>query len=385
MRKHSSSLLPLCGLFLVAAATGQTGRSMRLQAPAVLGYTAGFALQHPAAIAGNLYALMLSSPTWPQAVTVTVPGLSVNGLLRLDMGGLVVGTVGLLGASGQTATLPMPIPNNLLLLGFSFDVQGFDVDASGVLTLSDDDLEIAVSAPPPASLNLIAITAGTFQMGSVAVGPPATPVHAVTISRPFWIGRHEVTQAQYQAVTGTNPSIYQGSNRPVENVNWFDAVAYCDALSVQEAAAGRLPSGYEYRLPTEAEWEYCCRAGTTTEWNVGSSLSCSQANFFTPPYCVPPGQTSVVGSYAANAWGLLDTHGNVWEWCLDGWDGSANYPAGPVTDPYALSSSAYQRVQRGGSWNDYPSNARSAFRYPYSPFTAFQSIGLRVVCAPILP
>ena len=362
-------------------------------APVVIGHTGGFALQHPASIAGNLYALMLSSPGWPQAVPVTAPGLLVNGLLRLDAAGLVLGTVGVLGASGQTATLPMPIPNNLLLLGYSFDVQGFDVDVAGVFTLSDDDLEIVVSAPPSASLNLVAIAPGTFQMGSVAVGSPATPVHAVTIARPFWMGRDEVTQAQYQAVMGNNPSYFQGpswpnaASRPVEQVAWVNAVAWCDALTVQEAVAGRLPSGYEYRLPTEAEWEYCCRAGTTTEWNVGSSLSCGQANFGSSglPYCAPPGQTSVVGSCVANAWGFHDMHGNVWEWCLDVWDGSANYPTGLVTDPYVVSSIGLP-VFRGGSWYIYSSFCRSAYRcFGYLPTRPSIDVGFRVVCAPVLP
>ena len=245
--RRSLPALFACSL-LASIANAQSGRSMRLMAPVVIGQTAGFALQHPTSLAGNLYALMLSSPSWPQAVPVTASGLSVNGLLRLDAAGLVVGAVGVLGASGQTATLPMPIPNNLLLLGYSFDVQGFDVDAAGVFTLSDDDLEIVVSAPPSASLNLIAIAPGTFQMGSALVALEA-PVHAVTSARPFWVGRDEVTQAQYQAVVGSNPSYFQGpswpnaANRPVDSVDWFSAVTYCDALTVQEAAAGRLPTG----------------------------------------------------------------------------------------------------------------------------------------------
>ena len=391
-----SSLLALflCSLFAslcASAASAQSGRTMRLMAPAVLGRTAGFALNHPAAIAGNLFALMMSSPTWPQAVPVTAPGLTVHGLLRLDPAGLVVGTVGVLDASGQTAMLPLSIPNNLLLLGFSFDVQAFDVDAASVFTLSDDDLELVVSEPPPASLNMLPIAPGTFQMGSVAVGGTANPVHAVTIARPFWMGRHEVTQAQYQAVMSYNPSYFQGvnwpnaANRPVEQVSWTNAVTYCDALTAQEAAAGRLPVGYEYRLPTEAEWEYCCRAGTTTEWNVGTSLSCSQANFYDTGYCVPPGQTSVVGSYAANAWGLHDMHGNVWEWCLDGWNGAPNYPAGPVTDPYVLSASGPLRVFRGGNFAYDSGYCRSARRGGLNPPSYVNYLGFRVVCAPVLP
>ncbi len=404
MRRYLPTLFA-CSL-LASIANAQSGRTMRLMAPVVIGHTAGFALQHPTSIGGNLYALMLSSPSWPQAVPATVPGLSVNGLLRLDAAGLVVGAVGVLGASGQTATLPMPIPNNLLLLGYSFDVQGFDVDAAGVFTLSDDDLEIVVSAPPLASLNMVPIAAGTFQMGSPVTPlgvapyynqPQAQPVHPVTISRPFWMGSSEVTQAQYQAVMGNNPSAFQGAawpnaaNRPVETVSWDQAVTYCDALTVQEAAAGRLPSGYEYRLPTEAEWEYCCRAGTTTEFQYGATLVCGPANFsysyHSSSFCSNPGgvQTAVVGSYAPNAWGLYDMHGNVWEWCLDGWDGSANYPAGSVADPYVLGSISTPRVFRGGSWIGDSSACRSASRGSIYSSYAIHYFGFRVVCAPVLP
>ena len=159
-------------------------------------------------------------------------------------------------------------------------------------------------------------------------------------------------------------------------------MAYCAALTVQEAAAGRLPAGYQYRLPTEAEWEYCCRAGTTTAYNVGSSLSCGQANFYNGGYCVPPGQTIVVGSYAANPWGLHDMHGNVWEWCLDWWDGSSNYPAGPVSDPYVTSGPF--RIVRGGSWL-YPSSyCRSGERFLFNPVLQNRILGFRVVLAPVL-
>ncbi len=292
---------------------------------------------------------------------------------------------------------PIVLPNSAQLLGAELFLQGLGFEVPGyprwgsmtdglVLRLGDSSGPIPGSSGPlnPA-LNMVAIAPGTFQMGSVAVGGTAVPVHPVTISQPFWMGRDEVTQAQYQAVMGNNPSYFVGTNRPVEQVSWNSAVAYCDALTVQEAAAGRLPVGYEYRLPTEAEWEYCCRAWTTTEWNVGSSLSCLQANFYDNGYCVPPGQTSAVGSYAANAWGLRDMHGNVWEWCLDGWDGSANYPAGPVTDPYVLSSSGPYRVIRGGSWGSNSSYCRSAYRNYYVPTSTSNGLGFRVVCAPVLP
>ncbi len=254
----------------------------------------------------------------------------------------------------------------------------YDSGALGVLTQTVT-VEVIDLLP-----NMVPIAAGTFQMGSGAYASTPgygftaneLPVHGVTITQPFWMGKYEVTQSEYQAVMGTNPSFYQGASRPVERVTWLNAVAYCDTLTVQEAAAGRLPSGYEYRLPTEAEWEYCCRAGTTTEWNVGSGLSCGQANF----NCV--NQTSSVGSYAANAWGLHDMHGNVWEWCLDSWDGSANYPAGSVSDPY-VTSGPY-RVRRGGGFDSFSIfPCRSALRTWANPEYAEWSYGFRVVCAPV--
>jgi formylglycine-generating enzyme required for sulfatase activity len=190
-----------------------------------------------------------------------------------------------------------------------------------------------------------------------------------------------VTQAEWQAVMGTNPSFFVGPSLPVESVSWTDAMAYCAALTQSERAAGRLPVGYQYRLPTEAEWEYCCRAGTTTEWEVGISLSCGQANFWGQTGgCV--GQTAHFGSYASNAWGLHDMHGNVWEWCLDAWGGSANYPSGAVSDPYVPSGPL--RVLRGGSWIDGAYRCRSAVRGGGSPVDRYYGDGFRVVLAPVL-
>ena len=239
------------------------------------------------------------------------------------------------------------------------------------------------------ALNMVAIAPGTFQMGSTAGNSNEQPVHQVTLSAPFWMGKHEVTQAQYQAVVGSNPSYFQGASapnapqRPVETVSWNDAVAYCQALTATEQAAGRVPAGYQYRLPTEAEWEYCCRAGTTTEWHTGTTLSTSQANFqgALANATYTAGQTAVVGSYAPNAFGLHDMHGNVWEWCLDS---LATYAPGPVTDPFVTGGA--NRVIRGGSWGSFLTAAfcRSAIRYYYTPGYTNNFIGFRVVLAPVL-
>jgi formylglycine-generating enzyme required for sulfatase activity len=198
----------------------------------------------------------------------------------------------------------------------------------------------------------------------------------VTISYPFWMGAKEVTQEEYAALMGSNPSFFQGNaSRPVEQVSWSNARSYCAALTAQQAALGLVPLGYEYRLPTEAEWEYACRAGTTTSWNVGNSLSCSQANH---NQCIGV-QTSVVGGYAPNAWGLYDMHGNVWEWCLDSYGG---YSSGAATDPFA--TGGLYRVLRGGSWVNNSTLCRSAGRNNDASGNSNNRIGFRVVLAPVL-
>lgn len=371
-------------LVVVAALAGAlqaqtTGRAMQLLAPPVLGQTATFGMTYPGAASGNPYAFLWCMPPFAGTQTLSVPGFTVQGLLRVSPVNSVSAYSGVLGSGGSVAH-SLVIPSHPSFLGMAWDLQSVDLDLSAsVVSFADNDLSLVVSDSPSPSLNMIPIAPGTFQMGSPSVF--AIPVHAVTISRPFWMGRDEVTQAEYQAVMGSNPSRFQGASwpnaaqQPVEQVRWHDAVAYCDALSVQEAAAGRLPSGYEYRLPTEAEWEYCCRAGTTTEWNVGASLSCSQANL-----CLT--QPTVVGSYAPNAWGLHDMHSNVFEWCLDAVEA---YPSGAVTDPYVLSSSGPNRIARGGSWGLDSLYSMSAYRSWAWQWASRDRCGFRVVCAPVLP
>jgi len=256
-----------------------------------------------------------------------------------------------------------------------------------------DGLEVlftgGAGAPIP---GMMPIPAGTFMMGSDA--PNAAPyfnngnqqpVHQVTISYAFWMGQHEVTQAEYQALVLSNPSAFVGPTRPVEVVTWGQARAYCTALTAQETLLGNMPPSYEYRLPTEAEWEYACRAGTTTEFHHGPDLFCNQARFSysyhsSPPApCVHSGGTVPVGGYAPNAFGLYDMHGNVLEWCLDSY---AAYSSPAVVDPFVTGGPF--RVIRGGSWFDGSSSCRSAFRgYSYPGFSYF-FLGFRVVLAPVL-
>jgi formylglycine-generating enzyme required for sulfatase activity len=220
------------------------------------------------------------------------------------------------------------------------------------------------------------------------------------------MGKYLVTQADYLAVVGSNPSYFTTQDwngnpippdlsRPVEQVSWNDAVAYCAALSAREQAAGRLPAGWVYRLPTESEWEYACRAGTTTAFHYGNALHGGMANFYDyyeydasigDIYVSNPAvpwlpRTTTVGSYQPNAWGLYDMHGNVWEWCRD-WYGT--YPTGSVTDPQGPSSGS-GRVFRGGDWGDDARLCRSAQRDGSNPSYWRSSIGIRVVLAPGQP
>jgi formylglycine-generating enzyme required for sulfatase activity len=270
-------------------------------------------------------------------------------------------------------------------------MQAVNIDADFVTRIAGVSQGLAVRRTAPAGM--VRIEPGTFEMGSNAAGGTPyfnnsnqQPVHTVTISSPFWMGQHEVTQAEYQAVMGSNPSFFVGASRPVETVSWNDALAYCVALTAAESLAGNVPTGYEYRLSTEAEWEYACRAGTTTEFNLGAELLCPDARFsgtfhptLTLTSCGNPNGTVDVGSYAPNAWGLYDMHGNVLEWCLDSY---ATYSAAPVTDPFVTGIAS--RVLRGGNWGRNSNLCRSAVRDGGNPGGAVSSIGFRVVLAPVL-
>jgi formylglycine-generating enzyme required for sulfatase activity len=258
----------------------------------------------------------------------------------------------------------------------------------------------AVSVPAPADTNLVFIQPGTFTMGSpnseAERGSDETR-HTVTISRGFSMEKFLVTQGDYLAVVGSNPSYFTSANgysndltRPVEVVSWMDATNYCALRTQQERAGGLIPTNYVYRLPTESEWEYADRAGTTTAFYLGSSLHSGQANFngqyeydasvgtIDNPSGIYLMITTPVGSYAANPWGLYDMIGNVEEWCQD-WYGA--YPVGTAVDPQGRASGSY-RVVRGNRWEDRASYCRSAFRDVLTPDNSAIGVGFRVVLAP---
>jgi formylglycine-generating enzyme required for sulfatase activity len=237
--------------------------------------------------------------------------------------------------------------------------------------------------------NMVFIAPGTFTMGSPASeidrNTNEGPQTVVTISRGFWIGKYEVTQDEITTLTGTNHTVFPSWVLPVDFATWNVATNYCDTLTATERAAGRLPIGYRYRLPTEAEWEYACRAGATNAigFGNGTSLSSSQANFDGGfPYGGAPtgpflNSTTPGGSFAPNPWGLYDMHGNVAEWCLDFY---SPYPGGSVTDPTGPATGT-THVLRGGSYLSPGQNCRSAKRDGRSPTLWNFGQGFRVVLA----
>jgi formylglycine-generating enzyme required for sulfatase activity len=271
-------------------------------------------------------------------------------------------------------------------------MQAINIDADFVTRIAGVSQGLAVRRTAPAGM--VAIEPGTFQMGSNATFEwpyyqdffTSSTIHTVTITYPFWMGQHEVTQADYAALMGSNPSVYVGPNHPVENLTWIDARAYCTALNVAETLAGNVPLGYEYRLPTEAEWEYACRARTTTEFNTGPELVCAEARMTLtyhggPPmtFCGYPNGPGDVGSFAPNAWGLYDMHGNVWEYCLDTYH---LFTSAPVTDPFVTGPGV--RIIRGGAWHSASSDCRSGNRYFVLTDSARDFYGFRVVLGPVL-
>jgi len=243
-------------------------------------------------------------------------------------------------------------------------------------------------------LKMVEIPSGTFMMGSPENEAERLesegPQHEVRLGV-FFIGMYPITQAQWQTVVALpqvdreldpDPSRFKGENRPVEDVSWHDAVEFCARLSVQTAR--------EYGLPTEAEWEYACRAGTSTPFHYGEMITTDLANYDgNVPYNDGPkgvsrNETTPVGSFPANAWGLHDLHGNVWEWCVDHWHESyANKPDGLKAEgnaPWLSEDEEASRSLRGGSWDDDPRNCRSAFRYCNHPDGRYNGCGFRVVC-----
>ncbi|MBO4544836.1 MAG: formylglycine-generating enzyme family protein [Verrucomicrobia bacterium] len=325
--------------------------------------------------------------------------------LKITAGLLVLALVGMT-AQAETPRLSYEVTGNNLILTYtgtllqSSDAVNWSevVSASSPykIALSDKKLffctegvgskDFTIPLSNTVNLDLIWIEPGTFMMGS-----PENELgrfddetqHQVTLTQGYWLGKYKVTQAQYKAVMGANPSEFSGDNNPVECVSWNDAMAFCAKLTEIEKAASRLPVGYEYTLPTEAQWEYACRAGTTTALNSGKNLSdegqCPEMDEVGWYDCNSDETTHPVGLKLPNVWGLYDMHGNVWEWCLD-WYGA--YPTSSVMDPKGAGTGS-GRVLRGGSWNYYASICRSAIRFLNSPSNDYDNYGFRVALAPV--
>ncbi len=240
-------------------------------------------------------------------------------------------------------------------------------------------------------LTVVLIPPGTFRMGAPDGERDAyakeRPPHTVTINTPFYLGKYEVSQAQYKVVAGENPSRFRSSPDgdtdllPVESVTWEEAQRFCEKLTVRHRERGGTG---RFGLPTEAEWEYACRSGTTTPFYFGQEANGRQANCDgSHPYGTGRGgpfiqRTCRVGQYAANAWGLYDMHGNVWEWCADDWTPDH---VGASSDGTARTvPGAKERVMRGGAWNNHAGHCRAAYRADYSPLTRDASVGFRVCC-----
>jgi formylglycine-generating enzyme required for sulfatase activity len=231
----------------------------------------------------------------------------------------------------------------------------------------DDTTRVANLVP---LTNMVLIKAGSF----------VRQKQLVTLTRDFWLGKYEVTQRDYQALTGKNPSSFQGDpNRPVEKVRYYEALDYCAAITRRENEAGRLPSGLAYRLPTEAEWEYACRAGTTNLFSFGDDADIADQYAWTLENS--DATTHPVGLKQPNPWGLHDLHGNVWEWTLD-WFGE--YPSVSSKDPIGPPQGTF-KVFRGGSWNHAVEFARSRNRFSMPPTNGIYFVGFRLALGQPVP
>ena len=232
---------------------------------------------------------------------------------------------------------------------------------------------------------MVTCPAGSFTMGSPTdeIGRMTSEnLHTVILSEPFAIGKYEVTQAQYKSITGKNPSQFTGKSKPVEKVSWSDAKEFCEKLNSEYSSS--LPEGYKFDLPTGAQWEYACRAGTTTTLNSGNNLTsttgeCPNLNEVAWYGCFPTETTHPVGKKMPNQWGIYDMHGNVWEWCRDWYEDSPTYS---VIDPTGPSKGSC-RIIRGGSWRSNPWLCRAAYRSAdANPNFRNPDIGFRLALVP---
>ncbi|MDR1817370.1 MAG: formylglycine-generating enzyme family protein [Puniceicoccales bacterium] len=245
------------------------------------------------------------------------------------------------------------------------------------LTQAKEPKSFVLDASGAVKMDVLPVPAGNFQMGSDTGAYDEKPVHRVEITKAFYLGKTEVTQAQWKAVMGNNSSNFNvdinGDNLPVRNVSWNDAVEFCKKLTDQKHTDGTLPLEWRFALPTEAQWEYACRAGTTGDYAGTGNLddmgwyNGNSAN-----------TTHPVAQRQPNSWGFYDMHGNGWEWCADLY-ADDYYARSPATDPSGPRSGG-ERVARGGSWTTSAATCRSAYRVGCGATIRFNVLGFRVVC-----
>ncbi len=280
----------------------------------------------------------------------------------------------------QPATDVGNIPEAITqILENSFSFQIVKVNDSGEITLRETRQvqTVTVDLGNDVSMEFVPIPGGSFIMGSPETerytDEDERPQHEVTI-QPFYLGKYEVTQAQYEAIIGNNPSRFKGRSRPVEKVSWNNAVKFCQNFQQK--------TGLKCRLPTEAEWEYATRAETSTPFYFGETITGVLANYKATYTYASEGkevykkETTPVGEFPPNAFGLYDMHGNVWEWLEDDWHN--NYQGAP-NDGSAWINNSNQKILRGGAWIEFPQFCRSAYRYGESRDHFLSSFGFRVI------
>jgi formylglycine-generating enzyme required for sulfatase activity len=249
------------------------------------------------------------------------------------------------------------------------DVNPVDHDASNNGAKPRLKKTISFDVGGGVKMDLVLIRSGSFMMGDENGDAEEKPAHKVTIAKPFYLGKYEVTQEQWNAVIGSNRSHYQGATNPVERISWEDCQKFVKKLNEKFAE-----SGVTFSLPTEAQWEYACRGGASTRYSFGDDeASLSEYSWFEGN---AGGKTHPVGKKKPNAWGLYDMHGNVWEWCADWYEGNYYEPS-PASDPTGQATGSH-RVLRGGSWSDGAFNCRSAYRYCLPPWFCVYCYGFRV-------
>ncbi len=298
--------------------------------------------------------------------------------------------------SSQPMASPPSLPSDLSqaapttpgLQPFDFAVLTFNAEGQKTSQKRGQSQYLTEDLGNGVRFEVVSLPGGSFLMGSPAGEGEDNekPQHLVNV-KPFFIGKYPVTQQQWRAVASLpklkydlkdDPSRLKRPKYPVERISWAETVEFCERLSCK--------TGRQYRLPSEAEWEYACRAGTTTPFHFGETITTDLANYngnfayAAAPKGIRRGQTTAVGSFPPNAFGLYDMHGNVWEWCLDHWHD--NYDGAPSDGgAWVEGGEPIRRLVRGGSWDHPPSFCCSASRYYYTPANLYTTVGFRVVCA----